>query len=192
MGGLYRDSTFYRDLSIENIAEGLSNQIYDGEVDSFPALPAFGDVQGQTYLVETSTGIWPTNNPAGLYYAGPSGWVYLGVTPPEVQTQINISSTADRDRANHTGTQLANTISNFNEVALGLANTTWISYASQWDSEPVLNKSIAGGDVYNYVYNGVTRYRFVPSTYDPTQDCFYTTFNSGTDALSGLIICRGL
>lgn len=66
---------------------------------------------------------------------------------------------------------------------------TWEYLVANWSSEPTLNSTISGGEVYNYILSGVTRYRFIPTTYDPTQDAFYSTFTSGT--LSNLIITRG-
>ena len=65
----------------------------------------------------------------------------------------------------------------------------WEYLVSNWSSEPTLNAAIPGGEVYNYTLNGTTRYRFVPSVYDPAQDAFYATFTSGT--LSNLIVTRG-
>jgi len=59
------------------------------------------------------------------------------------------------------------------------------------DVSPVIEKAIAGGIVIRHVYDGVTRYRFVPDPYSFSGDCFYSGFDSGTDTLSGQIICRG-
>lgn len=59
---------------------------------------------------------------------------------------------------------------------------------TNWTSEPALNSTISGGEVYNYTLNWVTRYRFVPTTYNPTQDAFYATFDGTT--LSNLIVAR--
>lgn len=69
------------------------------------------------------------------------------------------------------------------------STNTWSYYAMNWSVEPSLNSSITGGDVYDYTLDGTTRYRFVPTTYDPTQDAFYSNFSGGT--LSGLIVSRG-
>lgn len=66
---------------------------------------------------------------------------------------------------------------------------SWSFYATTWSTEPTLNSSIAGGDVYDYTLDGVTLYRFVPTTYDPTQDAFYSTFSAGV--LSDIIVTRG-
>jgi len=66
---------------------------------------------------------------------------------------------------------------------------TWEYLVYNWSSEPVLNATIAGGDVYDYELDGVTRYRFVPNPYDSTQDAFYSDFD-GTN-LTNLIVARG-
>ena len=71
-----------------------------------------------------------------------------------------------------------------------LAN--WGFLVEHWDTAPTLNKNITGGAVYNYTYRGVTRYRFVPTTYSAASDSFYAGFDSGTDTLSGLIVSRGV
>lgn len=70
-----------------------------------------------------------------------------------------------------------------------IGERTWSYYATTWSVEPNLNSSITGGDVYNYTLKGTTRYRFVPTTYDPTQDAFYSTFSAGV--LSDIIVTRG-
>jgi hypothetical protein len=74
-------------------------------------------------------------------------------------------------------------------VILNSANNSWTYFATTWSEPPVFNSSISGGSVYNYVLNGITRYRFVPTTYNPTQDSFYTNFSVGV--LTGLIASRG-
>ena len=65
----------------------------------------------------------------------------------------------------------------------------WAYYVYHWSVAPTLNATITDGDVYEYTLKGTTRYRFVPSTYDPTQDAFYENFDGAT--LSGLIVSRG-
>lgn len=67
--------------------------------------------------------------------------------------------------------------------------TTWGFYKDHWSVIPTNIATITGGNVWQYTLDGVTRYRFVPSPYDPTQDAFYTTFSSPT--LSGLIVSKG-
>jgi len=66
---------------------------------------------------------------------------------------------------------------------------TWSFLATTWSVEPTLNMSISGGDVYDYTLDGTTRYRFVPTIYDATEDAFYTTFGGGL--LTDLIVSRG-
>lgn len=71
----------------------------------------------------------------------------------------------------------------------GGGSNGWTYYATTWSTAPSVNSAIAGGIVYNYTLSGTTRYRFVPTTYDPTTDAFYSTFSGGV--LSGIIIARG-
>ena len=66
---------------------------------------------------------------------------------------------------------------------------TWTYLYTKWSVEPTLNTTITGGDVYNYTLDGTTRYRFVPTIYDPKQDAFYSNFD-GTN-LTGLITTKG-
>jgi len=74
-------------------------------------------------------------------------------------------------------------------VTSAATSITWDYLVANWSSEPTLNAAISGGEVYDYTLSGVTRYRFVPTTYDPTQDAFYSTYESET--LSNLIATRG-
>ena len=67
--------------------------------------------------------------------------------------------------------------------------TTWEYLVNNWSVEPVLNATITGGEVYTYILRGTTHYRFIPTTYDPTQDAFYSNFD-GTN-LTNLITTRG-
>ena len=67
---------------------------------------------------------------------------------------------------------------------------TWDYLAMHWSVAPTLVGVAAGGQVYAYTLNGVTRYRLVPTTtYNSTQDAFYSTYNAGV--LSGFIVARG-
>jgi hypothetical protein len=68
------------------------------------------------------------------------------------------------------------------------SGANWTYYATKWDSAPTVNTTITGGTVYNYILNGVIRYRFVPTTYSPSEDAFYSSFSNPT--LSGLITAR--
>ena len=69
------------------------------------------------------------------------------------------------------------------------SENTWIFYASTWDVSPTLEAEIMGGSVYRYEQDGVVRYRFVPTPYNPAQDGFYEDFD-GTN-LTFLIVSRG-
>ena len=69
--------------------------------------------------------------------------------------------------------------------------TTWTQLASTWTSAPVAQAYSGGdGEVYAYTYGSQVYYRFVPSSYDSTQDAFYTTYSNPT--LSGLVATRGV
>lgn len=69
--------------------------------------------------------------------------------------------------------------------------TTWTQLVSTWTTSPVLQTYSGGdGEVYAYTFGTQVYYRFVPSSYNSTQDAFYTTFNNPT--LSGLVAVRGV
>lgn len=67
---------------------------------------------------------------------------------------------------------------------------SWINLATGWSTEPTLNKTIASGDVYNYVFKTATGtatlYRLVPS--GSADDAFYSTFSN--DVLSNLVATK--
>jgi hypothetical protein len=65
----------------------------------------------------------------------------------------------------------------------------WGYYATNWSVEPSLLASLPAGNVYSYTLNSVTRYRLVPTIYNPTQDAFYASFDGTT--LTNLIAARG-
>jgi hypothetical protein len=71
----------------------------------------------------------------------------------------------------------------------GGGGATWTSYATMWDTAPTFNATISAGTVFNYTYNGVTRYRLVPSPYDSSLDAFYGAFDG--DNLTSLLVVRG-
>ncbi len=61
---------------------------------------------------------------------------------------------------------------------------TWTDLATGWNTEPVFNTALAGGDVYDYVYDGpVTYYRYIAN--DGSIDAFYSGFDGVN--LTGLI-----
>jgi hypothetical protein len=53
----------------------------------------------------------------------------------------------------------------------------WTYLVSSWDTAPTLTAPLAGGSVYTYILDSVTRYRFVPEPYVAAQDAFYNDFN---------------
>ncbi len=69
------------------------------------------------------------------------------------------------------------------------APLSWEYFAANWSVSPSQVGTPPAGVVYSYTLSGVTRYRLVPTVYDPTQDAFYSTFTGGV--LSGLIVSRG-
>lgn len=75
----------------------------------------------------------------------------------------------------------------------GVAILSWDFLAANWNTPPSVagTATVAGqtGKVYAYARSGVTRYRFVPDTYDAALDEFYSTYTGGV--LSGLIASRG-
>lgn len=78
----------------------------------------------------------------------------------------------------------------FSESITAAADLTWTDYVMRWTAEPVsLAYSGGDGEVLQYTYGTTIYYRFVPSTYDATQDSFYTTYSDPT--LSGLLAIRG-
>lgn len=66
---------------------------------------------------------------------------------------------------------------------------TWTYFATMWSQPPEFVESIAGGEVYSYVLDGITRYRFVPEPYTSTGDIFYNNFINSV--LSDIITSRG-
>jgi hypothetical protein len=57
----------------------------------------------------------------------------------------------------------------------------WIDLVSMWDTPPVL----VSGTVWSYTWEGITRYRNVPSPYNPADDAFYSDLG-----LTNLIVAR--
>jgi hypothetical protein len=71
----------------------------------------------------------------------------------------------------------------------GSTSLDWNYFVTKWSITPTLNTTIISGDIWEYTLSGTTRYRLVPTTYDATQDSFYSTFDGTT--LSDLITSRG-
>lgn len=124
--------------------------------------------------------------------AGRDGKDALPVTPEvilDVTTPIIIQNV---QRAVASKTVSASEVDGLAQFVIDNApgsTTTWSYYATTWSVEPTLNTTITGGTVYDYTLDGTTRYRFVPTVYDATEDAFYTTFGGGL--LTGLIVSRG-
>lgn len=69
---------------------------------------------------------------------------------------------------------------------------TWTDYAARWDTSPSLvglATTPIAGRVFSYLLGGITRYRLVPTAYNPAADAFYSGFANG--ACTGLICTRG-
>jgi hypothetical protein len=71
---------------------------------------------------------------------------------------------------------------------------TWDYLVLNWSTAPVqigtATVNSTAGKVFSYALSGVTRYRFVPDTYNSALDSFYETYSGGN--LSGLIVSRGV
>lgn len=60
---------------------------------------------------------------------------------------------------------------------------TWTDYATRWDTAPTVNSVVTSpenGTIYDYTLDGVTRFRFVPDSYDPANDAFYAEVGLST------------
>jgi len=66
---------------------------------------------------------------------------------------------------------------------------TWEYYAINWSNAPVQVGTTLAGAVYSYILGATTRYRLVPTVYNPVNDSFYLNFTGGV--LSDLIVSRG-
>ena len=75
-------------------------------------------------------------------------------------------------------------------LRIAQSNVNQFDYlVTKFSRPPLLNATITNGKVFNYTLDGITRYRFVPTIYNPTQDAFYLTFTGGV--LTELITKRG-
>lgn len=77
--------------------------------------------------------------------------------------------------------------------APGNDGASWTFYATRWSSPPsqvgTATVSGAAGAVFSYTVNGVTRFRFVPDSYSPALDTFWSAFSAGS--LSDQLAARG-
>lgn len=173
---------------------------------NYSALPN-GAQSGEVAYVKESEGTqWLPSTLGGAYY--PAGWyVWDGTVWVSDRNAIadaleasyqHILSSSNPHNVTATQVGLSNVdntsdlnkpISNATQAALDeKQGLTWDYYVMHWDTEPTLNATITNGEVYNYTLDGVTRYRFVPTTYTSSGDAFYTTFDGSN--LTGLIISR--
>lgn len=97
----------------------------------------------------------------------------------------------DLTNVNTAGAQTGNLLE-YDGTAWRAVSRDWGYYSLNWSVEPALVGTATtpvAGDVYSYTLKGTTRYRLVPTTYDPTQDAFYSSYSGST--CSGLIVMRG-
>lgn len=135
---------------------------------------------GTSYLyLDSADDVWKVKDDAGVVTPLPGATGPAGPTGPGVPTGGTAGQILAKINSTDYNTQWVDSFLN------------WADLATSWDAAPTLNKNITGGAVYNYTFNSVTRYRFVPSTYDPSQDSFYENFDNVTDTLSDLIVSRG-
>jgi len=66
---------------------------------------------------------------------------------------------------------------------------SWTTLVTTWTTTPTQVGTTGSGVVFSYVLGSTTRYRFVPNTYDSSQDAFYSGWDGAS--LTGLIITRG-
>lgn len=143
------------ELKVNNIARGTT-------------LVAGGtSTSGGTTIIETNVPVPGPTGPTGATGAqGPTG-----ATGPAGAT----GATGATGPAGPTGPQGDPGVDNF---------PTWTDLATGWNTEPVFNTALAGGDVYDYVYDGpVTYYRYIAN--DGSLDAFYSGFDGVN--LTGLI-----
>lgn len=168
-------------LEMQDFSETIG---FDGRVDTYADLPAAASNPGAVYLVEQDTGsIFLLNKrEAGTYRSNGVNWVaFTDVSAYSIETDntnIGAPSANAQSALDHLSGQIG-----------GL--TLWIDYVTNWDTPPSVNKSISGGTVYDFTFDSVTRYRFVPSPYASNLDTFYADFDPISDTLSNPIVSRG-
>lgn len=172
--------------ALSNISIGTNIEV----IDFYSNLPpASSSNTGEFYWVVNDEGTWwlpgnlgGTYYKKGLYYSTGTTWETAPVPYQATQAEVDVGTEPYKFVTPKT---LKDSIQWNTKRDL----YTWEYLLMNWSVEPTLNTAIVGGDVYNYTLNGTTRYRFVPTTYDPTQDAFYENFD-GTN-LTGLITARG-
>lgn len=144
------------ELQVSNIQRGTAGIITTG-----------GTGTNTTTIIETNV---PVPGPTGA--TGPTG--PTGATGPAGATGAT-GATGPAGPTGPTGPQGDPGVDNF---------PTWTDLATGWNTEPVFNTALAGGDVYDYVYDGpVTYYRYIAN--DGSLDAFYSGFDGVN--LTGLV-----
>ena len=185
-----------------NTASGGSGATDIKVVSTYNDLPDPTTVSEQFYFTENSQGTaWLPGSlggnyyRAGLYYSNGVDWVYSPHPYEATQAQANAGTNNDTFITPLTlndyfrWNNKANLNSSTSRLQTNEAPLTWSFLAEHWTIEPSLNATIALGDIYQYDYLGVVRYRLVTNPYDSALDSFYGNFD-GTN-LTGLITTRG-
>lgn len=83
---------------------------------------------------------------------------------------------------------------NYGSSGSAIPGNLWDTWVLNWTARPQVltgtytDPNSNSGRVIRYSYGGVTRYRFVPTTYAPNNDAFYSTLSGTT--VSGLLTAR--
>ncbi|MDB4314599.1 hypothetical protein N9955_01070 [bacterium] len=119
-----------------------------------------------------------------------TGDYYLNTNPSGFITGFNSGDYATIDFVTGVSGYLQDNIVDLNGYAtITGVQLSWNNLVMSWTEEPILTGTVASGEVYSYVYGATNYYRFIPSTYDSTQDSFYGSFSD--PVLSNLISTRG-
>jgi hypothetical protein len=160
------------------------------EVATYADLPDPTLNTGPTFLVKQTTGILFVNRKlAGLYRSDGTAWIYLGDVSTYVDLGTEQTVTGLKHFENIRVPAASDPLSPVNKEQVEQMLMSFEYLLINWSVAPSLTAEITNGSVYQYILNSVTRYRFVPTTYDPTQDAFYANFDGTT--LTNLIIRRG-
>ena len=75
------------------------------------------------------------------------------------------------------------------EVTVANPPLTWHQLVQEFSQRPTTEAILPTGTVRSSILKGITRFRFIPSPYDPTQDAFYESWDGSN--LTGIIATRG-
>jgi hypothetical protein len=163
---------------------------YYTEVATYADLPDPSLNVGKIFLVQQTTGIPFVNRKlAGLYRSDGTTWVYLGDVSTYVDLGTEQTVTGLKHFENIRVPAASDPLSPVNKEQVEMMLMSFEYLLINWSVAPSLVADITNGSVYQYTLNSITRYRFVPTEYDPTQDAFYLNFDGTT--LTNLIIRRG-